>query len=274
MALAEHTPTPRELILLYAAAGGGKTRLATSLPARFGEIIYFALDDGSEDLDSVLHKYRPRIHVIKPDFNDPIVDAGKIAVTDWRKQFPEAKTIVLDTFSNLTWKLLNHVCEKGLFQAKHNSVGTPGTPMYTALPDKGDYGGVHGIIRNFVTAIIKNQPGMNIIMVCHQDTDKDELAGTVGGPATVGRAMIEWLPARFKTVIRLDRTVENAVVNGAAIQKTKYIARTSPHGAWIARINEASETGNPIPYIVLNVDPINFWIEKDLKLGVNNGGAK
>lgn len=266
--LAEYVPTRRELILGYAAAGGGKTRLFTSLPERFGDMVYFALDDGSEDLDSVLHKYRPRIHVIKPEFKDPIADAGKIAVTNWQRDFPKAKTLILDTFSNLTWKMLNHVTEKGMFQAKHNSVGTPGTPMYTALPDKGDYGGVHGIIRNFVSAIIANQPGMNIIMICHQDTDKDDLAGTVGGPATVGRAMIEWLPARFKTVIRLDRAVENAVAGGQVIQKTKYIARTSPHGAWIARINEASETGNPIPVTVLNVDPINFWNDHDRLLNI------
>jgi len=264
MALEVYTPKRRELALIYGACGRGKSRLATCLPERFGEIVYFALDEGSEDLDSVLSKYRDRIHVIKPNFTDPIVDAGMIASTNWKEKFPNAKTLVLDTFSNLTDRLLSYVTEKGLFQSKHNSIGIPGTNTYVALSDKGDIGGVHGIIKNFRTQIFAQQPDMNLIFICHEKLDESDAAGTIGGPAVVGKALTSWLPARFKTVIRLDVETEHVVEKGAVVQKFKHIARTTAHGCWIARINENSESGNPMPKVALNVDARNFWDLYDL----------
>jgi len=254
----------RDLILVYTDAGGGKTRLVTSLTERFGNIVYFALDEGSEGLDSVLEKYRSRIHVVRPSWDDPFVDAAEIASRNWKKEFPGAGTLVLDTFSNLTWKLLAHCTNKGMFSKNHVEIGA-GTLLKQALPDRGDYGGTHAIIRNFVTQIFNQQKDMNIIFVCHADLpDRDETGNAIpGGPATVGKAMTAWLPARFKTVIRIDKEVKNSIINGQVQQETKLVARTAPHGSWIARINEPSEKGNPIPAVPLNIDPINFWNEYD-----------
>jgi hypothetical protein len=254
----------RDIVLVYAEAGSGKTRLVSSLTERFGNIVYFALDEGSEGLDSVLEKYRGRIHVERPTWENPILDAAEIASRDWKQKYPEARTLVLDTFSNLTWKLLAYVSNMGMFSKNHVEIAA-GTLLKQALPDRGDYGGTHSIIRNFVTQILNQQRDLNIIFVCHADLpDRDDSGNQIpGGPATVGKAMTAWLPARFKTVIRIDKEVKNTVVGGAVQQTTTLVAKTAPHGSWIARINEASEKGNPIPAVPLAVDPINFWKEYD-----------
>jgi hypothetical protein len=259
MALDSYTPKRRELILLYGAAGRGKTRLATSLTERFGDVIYFAVDEGSEDLDSVMDKYRGRISVIKPSFTDPLYDAAMIASTNWKIKYPNAKTIVIDTFTSLSGRILTHATNKGLFQSKHNSIGIPGTDSFLALSDKGDIGGTHGILKNFIVQIIEKQPEMNLILICHEYTKENDEAANEGGPATVGKALISWLPSKFKTVIRMDVETESVIANGGLVQKTKFVARTAPHGIWIARINENSAEGNPMPKVAVNVDARNVW---------------
>lgn len=252
----------RDLILIYSAAGNGKTRLATSLTERFGRIAYIALDEGSENLDSVLAKYHDRIDVFRPKWKNPIVEAFEIAENDWKAEGYD--TIIIDTFTNLSWNLLFYVTNQGMFQKNHVMIGDIGKPGRMAMPDKGDYGGVQGIIRNFVTTIFKQNPEMNIIFVCHQATDDESALGAIGGPATVGRALIEWLPARFKTVIRLDRKLlKGTGDDGALTQEVKLLARTAQHGAWLARLNENSETGNPLPSTELEIDPVNFWEKYD-----------
>jgi hypothetical protein len=167
---------------------------------------------------------------------------------------------VLDTFSNLCWRLLTHCANKGMFSEKHVQIGV-GTGLVQSLPDRGDYKGTYGIIQNFVVQLINQQPDMNIIFVCHEEQpDKDEDGNRIpGGPTIVGKKMTTWVPARFKTIIRLDREISNAVVAGKMTQQTKIIARTAAHGSFIARINENSDKGNPMPVVPLNIDPVNFW---------------
>ena len=255
---------PRERILVYSVAGNGKTRFVTSLTERFGEIVYIAIDEGSESLDSVLPKYRGRIHVEMLDGIDPLEDAAAIVHTNWKAKYPNAKTIIIDTFSTWTWNALQYITNQGMFSTKRVVIGE-GTKQATALPDVGEYGGTHAQIRLFLTNLFNHQRDMNIIVVCH--SDPPEAGRGKGGPSTVGKKMTEWLPARFKTVIRLDREVTNAVVNGSIVQKSQFVALSAPHGEWIARINEASETGNPMPSVALNVDPNNYWVRYDnLKL--------
>ena len=248
----------RELILGYGAPGSGKTRMFTSLPERFGKVAYIAIDEGSESLASVLPKYRERITVFRPTWDDPIVEAAEVSNTNWSEE--GFNTLILDTFSNMTGKWLDFSARKGYFQ-KANYIGTPDKPGFHALPDKGHYGGVHGIIRNFVTDIILKQSTLNIIFICHQQliADEENKSHTIGGPALAGRAMTEWLPSRFSTVIHLDRKVRVKIDKGERTEDVKVVAWMAPHGAWIARRNEAGEMGNPLQSCELNVDPINFW---------------
>ncbi len=250
----------RDLVLCYADAGAGKSRLVTSLTERFGELIYFACDEGSEGLDSVLEKYKHRIHVVKPTWENPFVDAAEIASRNWKKEYPNAKTIIVDTFSTLAWRLLLYCTQKGMFSDKHVQIGV-GTGLSQSIPDRGDYRGTYGIIQNFVVQVINQQKDFNIIFVCHQDQpDIDDDGNKIpGGPTVVGKKMTTWVPGRFKTIIRLDREITNNIVAGKVEIKTKVIARTAAHGSFIARINENSEQGNPMPVVPLNIDPVNFW---------------
>lgn len=250
----------RTLALIYADAGGGKTRLATSLTERFGEIVYIAADEGSEDLDSVLGKYKGRIHVEKPTWDNVFVDAADIASRNWKKQYPNANTIVVDTFTNLAWRLLMHCTNAGMFTQNHVKIGV-GTGLQQSIPDRGDYRGTYGIIQNFVVQMLNQQKEMNILFLCHQEhPDTDEDGNKIpGGPSIVGKKMTTWVPARFKTIIRLDREVTNKVTQGGVQQETKVIARTAAHGSYMARINEDSDKGNPMPSVPLNIDPVNFW---------------
>ena len=256
---------PRERILVYSVAGYGKTRFVTSLTDRFGEIIYIAIDEGSESLDSVLSKYRSRIHVEALDGINPLEDAAAIVHTNWKAKYPKAKTLVIDTFSTWTWNVLQYITNAGMFSTKRVVIGE-GTKQATALPDVGEYGGVHAQIRLFLTNLFNVQRDMNIIIVCH--SDPPEAGRGKGGPSTVGKKMTEWLPARFKTVIHLDREVSNVITNSQVLQSSKLRAYSAPHGEWIARINESSEKGNPMPVFDLPIDPNPYWVRYDeLKIG-------
>lgn len=267
MALKQVTPelAARELVMLYGAPGSGKTRLATSLPPRFGKVAYFAMDDGSESLASVLPHYRERITVFKPEWKDPLADGLEITHVDWKAKGFD--TFIVDTFSTWTQRTLDHIVHKGLAQANHRGTGTPGSLNYVALPDQADYGLTHAAIRNFVGFLGIQQREMNVILICHQTFDKDdkENRAAIGGPTTVGRAMIEWLPARFSTVIRMDRTTRNVVKGNKVESETKLVARMAQHGAWIARRNEASTEGNQLAAVELDIDPTNFWTLYDKK---------
>ena len=251
---------PRERVLIYSVGGEGKTRLATSLTDRWGESIYISIDEGSESLDSVLPEFRSRLHVYRLDGINPLEDAGAIAHTDWKKLHPGAKTIIVDTFSTWTWNALQYITNQGMFSSKRVRIGE-GTKQETALPDVGEYGAVHAQIRMFLTNLFNAQKDMNIIVVCH--SDPPEAGRGKGGPGTVGKKMTEWLPSRFKTVIRIDRDVSKSVANGQIVETSRRIAHCAPHGEWIARINEASEKGNPMTVVPLAVNPKHFWVTYD-----------
>jgi hypothetical protein len=254
----------RELALIYGIPGSGKTRLATSLPERWGKIAYFAFDKGSEKLDSVLPQYRDRIDVFKPSWKDPILGAAEIELTDWKKLGYD--TIELDTFTTLCRAWLRNVTDEGHFQEKRNYIGTPGKPGFVALSDKGHYGGTATIIQNFIDGLIDKQPEMNIICICHEylrEKDKDGGGSVLGGPATVGKASLEWLAAQFSTVIRMDRSQETTFKDNIRGEKTVLVARMAQHGNYIARRNESGSGGNPLPKLVLDPDPINFWRKYD-----------
>lgn len=245
-----------EAILGYGSPGSGKTRLFTSLTERFGKIAYVALDERSEGLQAVLPQYQPRITVVKPDWKNPVVDGAEIVFGGWKKKGFD--TLILDTFSALTWKWLSHITNTGSFQANHVKIGD------VAMPDKGDYGGVYIYGQDFITKLMEKNPDVHLIVICHEDLDKDEKSGSVaGGPSTAGRALAKWLPGRFATVMRLDRLSTNIVENGTVMQKSKYVVRMAPHGAWVARRNENSLKGNPLPSFELGVDPLAFWQKYD-----------
>lgn len=247
-------PTDRwERILIYADPKSGKTRLATSLPDRFGEIIYVAWDPGTERLGPVLPRYRSRIHPIRsiPEPGkkyDPREDAFAISLNDYSKPYPLAHTLVWDHMTATAEDCLQAIADSGQFSSSHVKISA-GTSTLN-LPMEGDYGAVHGVVDRLTTFLFR-QP-LHLIILCHASTSEmKDGTGTIGGPATVGKAAIRKYAGRFDTVIRLGRKMEG--------DKNRFTAFTDHHGRiWTAGIRGHLES-NPMPSVDLSPDPINFW---------------
>lgn len=245
--------TRYERILIYADPKSGKTRLATSLPDRFGEIIYIAWDPGTEQLGPVLPQYRSRIHIIRSvsEPNKPYTpdkDAFQIALNDWSKPYPNAKTIVWDHMTATAEDCLQAVADSSQFSQQHVSIQAG--PGKLNLPMEGDYGAVHGIIDRLTTFLFR-QP-MHLIILCHAATaELKDGTGAIGGPATIGKASVRKYAGRFDTVIRLGRKLDG--------DKNKFTAYTDNHARiWTAGIRSRLAS-NPIPSFDLSTDPRNFW---------------
>lgn len=244
-----------ERILIYAEPKCGKTRLATSLPAHFGESIYVAWDPGTEHLGPVLSDYRNRLHVIQsvPDGKTPYspdVDAFAIALYDWKKEYPNAKTLIWDHISATAEDCLAQIADAGQFSDKHIKIGTPSSAGKLNVPMEGDYGAVHSTIDRLTTYLFR-QP-LHLIILAHATIiESKDGSGLLGGPATVGRASVRKYAGRFDTVIHLARKRRDKV--------DAFVAFMDKHdNLWSAGVR-SSLLINPMPSFDLAPDPINFW---------------
>jgi hypothetical protein len=276
MALKIGSPTAErfERILIYGDPKTGKTRLATSLTGRFGDILYVASDPGADGLASVLGNYRDRIRCVSPATATPTVqdnphrDAFLIACNDWIGKPPvewkgkePIRTIVWDTMTATASDILSYVATSGQFSDKaHIGLGQPGGVEHQKLPMQGDYMATHNIISRLVDFLFK-QP-LHLIVVCHAVYDEPREGGNVeGGPATAGKATVRSFPGRFDTVIHLTRRAGGAQSTGTG-PNSAVTAWTERHGIWSAGIRSGHAV-NPMPKLDLEPDPNNFWREYD-----------
>lgn len=242
-----------ERILIYADPKCGKTRLATSLPDRFGNSIYVAWDPGTERLGPVLEPYRKRLHPIQsaPEPGKPYKpdeDAFVIALTDWRERFPLARTLVFDHITAFAEDALSSIADTGQFSDKHIAISA-GKGAKMNIPMEGDYGAVHGIVDRLTTYLFR-QP-LHLIVLAHATMLESKSGeGLIGGPATVGKAAVRKYAGRFDTVIHLGRRMKE--------QKEVFTAYTDKHSFWTAGVRSHLPT-NPIPSVELSPDPSNFW---------------
>jgi hypothetical protein len=262
-----------ERILIYSWPGFGKSRLATSLPntKKWGEIVYYAADEGSEFLGSTLAKYRKRVHVIKPApddgqaKHDPLLNFTEFALHDWKAEFPKARTVIVDTYDKIMFDILRDCANKGsMSQEKHYQFGAPGAPGSIAIPNRSDYFAIQNISRGLIDTLFHYQRDMNIICVFHEDAVTTEGAGLMGGPSHPGRQMALEIPSKFNSVFRLMR--EPVVVEATGEVKLQVSAMTESYGQFVAKIREsAGGEGNPMPKVVLDNDPVNFWTQYDAR---------
>lgn len=263
MALTTAFPDTYERILIYGAPKVGKTRFATSLPARFGNIVYFAVDPGSERLDSVLAPYVSRIHVVQSrpakvgDVLDSRRDAFLVSQNDWVAQYPAVRTLVWDTLTISSQQILQHISDQGAFSsAGHISMGVKGSKEYQTVPMQGDYGAAQNAVDRIISFLFQ-QP-LHIIIVAHEGYRESMEAGSktlIGGPLTVGSKTIGSIAGRFPTCIRLTRRTEGS----GSTARSRVIAYTETNGIWVAGVR-SKHLSNPLPMVDVIGDPLeSFW---------------
>lgn len=252
----------RERIIIYGRAGIGKTRLALSLTPRFGKIAYYASDTNSEFLASIDPSKRDRIIVVKPEGDDPIRNFMRFCMTDWKAIDPDIKTLVVDTYTKVALDIISYAANSGTMdREKHFIIGDPAEGGQ-AIPNRGDYQGIEAVSRGNLDMLFDKQRDMNIIFLMHEDVKIVENVRAFGGPAHPGRAMTEYIPAQFSTVIRLIR--DDILVPGADAPEPCVVAVTENDGKFIAKIRTSNEAGaNPLARVVLDKDPSPYWVKYD-----------
>jgi len=251
----------KERIIIYGRAGIGKTRLALSLTPRFGKIVYYASDMNSEFLSSIEPRKRDRIYVIKPSGDDPIQNFMEFCMHDWKSVDKEIQTIVVDTYTKVALDCIRHSANSGsVTSEKHFVVGDPSKGGQT-IPNRGDYLGIESISRGFLDMLFDKQRDLNIILLFHEDIKLVEGIHAVGGPAHPGRAMAEFIPAQFNTVIRLIR--EQILIPGASVPEDVVVAITENDGKFISKVRTTDESkANPLAKVTLDLNPETYWSQK------------
>jgi hypothetical protein len=115
--------------------------------------------------------------------------------------------------------------------------------------------------------LFDKQAHMHIIFLCHEDVKIVENVHAVDGPAHPGRAMTEYLPGQFSTVVRLIR--EQQLVKGAANPEDVVVAVGENDGKFTAKIRTDDESQpNKLKRVVCNRDPRNWWDQYDASLNL------
>lgn len=249
-----------ERIIVYGRAGIGKSRFILSLTERFGKIAYYAADSNSDFLSSIDPSKRDRVIVVVPEGDDPVKNFMKFAMTDWKSY--GVSTLVVDTYTKVAQDVIQFAANSGTMdREKHYIVGDP-SEGGQAIPNRGDYQAIESVSRGFLDMLFAKQKDLHLIFACHEDVKIVENVHSVGGPSHPGRAMLEYLPAAFSTVIRLIR--DEVLVPGDDGPKTVVVAVTENDGKFIAKVRTADEKNpNPLARVVLNQDPVNFWNQYD-----------
>jgi len=252
-----------ERIIIYGRAGIGKTRFGLSLTERFGKIAYYAADKNSYLLDSISRKKRERVIVFNPEnVVNPTAMFMEFCMTNFSAVDPEIKTLVVDTYTKVAMDAITYSANSGsMDREKHYIIGIPGKGGQ-AIPNRGDYQAVDSLSKGFLDMLFDKQKDMHIIFLCHEDVKIIENVHAIGGPAHPGRAMTEYLPAQFSTVLRVIR--EQILVPGEESPRDVVVAIGEGDGKFISKVKTENETGpNPLARVSLEQDPTSYWKKYD-----------
>jgi hypothetical protein len=253
------TANKRERIIVYGAPGVGKSRFVLSLTPRFGKILYYAADPNSRYLDSISPIKQKRVIVIDQEEDDPISNFSEFCVHEWSEEYPEVRTLVVDTYTWVMQQAIMQSANQGLAGTKpHFRVGDIDKGGQ-AIPTWDDYLGTEGLSRGLIKDMFNIQRDLNIIFVCHEDVKQVEGMPAAGGPSHPGRKMLVDMPAAFSTVIRLIK--DNVMAPGDEAARNRVVAITDHDGKFVAKRRTGDETGaeNALGRVILNDDPTNFW---------------
>lgn len=245
-----------ERIIVYGRAGIGKSRFILSLTERFGKIAYYAADSNSDLLSSIDPSKRDRVVVVIPEGGDPVKNFMKFAMTDWKAY--GVSTLVVDTYTKVAQDVIQFAANSGTMdREKHYIVGDPAEGGQ-AIPNRGDYQAIESVSRGFLDMLFDKQKDLHLIFACHEDVKIIENVHSVGGPSHPGRAMLEYLPAAFSTVIRLIR--DQVMIPGDDGPRDVVVAIGENDGKFVCKTRTANEKDlNPLARVVLDQNPVNWW---------------
>jgi len=265
-----HTEAPPHNLRLagYGRPKTGKTRTLAAccraLPEWFGErAIYVAADPDAKDLmfSGMLPQDAERMIAVEPlppeDIDgpprigkkpggnySPLKEAQTIATYNWQAEYPDIKTIIIDTMTEISEQLMIQVAllEEAPADAKDGRVtfGTRGGPDYHVSPSRSDYGVAQSLTMRVIRNLL-NQP-MNVICLFHETYAENK---NIGGPAAVGNALVDVIPGKFQHTLHFTN------------KKSVYTVHNSTHGVFLA--GGRSPSSKPMPDIILDEDPVNFW---------------
>lgn len=263
--LKDAAPATKERIIIYGRAGIGKSRLALSVPKAWGKIAYYAADINSETLGSTGIAKRARVIPIIPEGDDPTVNFMQFAMQDWKVIDPDIGVLVVDTYTKVALDTISYAANaQTMDREKHYVIGDP-KKGGQAIPNRGDYQAIESLSRGYIDMLFKNQRNMHIIFVMHEDVKIVENVHSVGGPAHPGRAMTEYIPAQFNTVIRLIR--ESILVPGDDAPSDVVVAITENDGKFISKIRTSDEVGvNKLAKVYLDRDPSSYWVQYEAEV--------
>jgi len=245
-----------ERICIYGPPKVGKSTLATSLPwgEYWGEkAAYIAADDNAETLKSVLKHNKDRLVVIKPDGGPSWMrEAVSLARTDWKAQ--GCSTLIWDTMTATSGRILREYSDSGVFSEKHAvQVGDKKDGSWHTSPMEGDYGAAQNTIA-LLHEHLWTQP-IHLIVLFQDDVAEPKsgaIEGLMGGPATVGKKAIRWIPAKYDTVLFMQRI-------NMTPETQRVVVNTVQRGIWPAGVrNDDPELKLPAQ-IALDRDPKAFW---------------
>jgi len=264
MQIVETPGAALERICLYGGPKVGKTRLATSLPwgPYWGERAILvtadmpkstdmsAADAAASAIKPVLDANRDRFIMVVPDGSPNwLEEAVAIARTSYKQA--GVKTLIWDTMTETSKRILRFYSDTGVFSDKHAvQVGTRQLGSWHTSPMEGDYGATQNTVA-FLQEHLWGQP-LHLIVIFHEDFVEPEsgsIEGLVGGPATVGKKSIRWIPAKYDTVLHMQRRM-------ATTEKSEVIVNTMQRGIWVAGVRGTRELP---PQVALQNDPTHFW---------------
>jgi len=144
---------------------------------------------------------------------------------------PDFKTVIADTLTQTAVRSLTEV--KGMqyegVTKETKRVHLKSGSVTTVHPTRSDYGFAHDRVMEFITAL--DESPAHVLLISHEKTGEvsdaeGKVKRVIGGPRTVGNALLELIPSIMDVVLRLE-------VQGTGAN-TKLVLRSRNHNFFIA----------------------------------------
>lgn len=153
-------------ILLWSASGGGKTTLAglTALHEELRPVYFFDWDLRIASLQAIIPPEVWKYISSDPYRDDKVAGEAYILMLGKLEKLEKEgfKTVVFDSFSFGMTGIMNRI------------LALDGKPA-TAIPQLQNYNGQKSLAVDLISRLCSKN--FNIIVTCHEDTDKDEVTG-------------------------------------------------------------------------------------------------